>query len=237
MGWTLVTGGSRRLGACIALSMAKAGRDVLIHYDRSEEHARRVVRECIRLGVKAEMVRGDFSTNDGIKKFINIVSSQFGPVQNLINNVGPYLVKPATETDLDEWSALFQLNVHAPFALTNAFLPSITAAKGSVINIGTVGLGTARANVMRSAYVSAKMALWMLTKSLARELVASGVRVNMVSPGYLENSIDLPEDPKLLPMARAASLDEVARVITFLLDPASGYITGQNIEVGGGVNL
>ena len=79
--------------------------------------------------------------------------------------------------------------------------------------------------------------MWLLTKSLAAELAKSSVRVNMVSPGYIENAVDLPENTDKLPMKRPATLDELTRVIAFLLDDQSNYITGQNIDVAGGLLL
>jgi NAD(P)-dependent dehydrogenase (short-subunit alcohol dehydrogenase family) len=140
-------------------------------------------------------------------------------------------------TDPDDLQFLFQTNLYAPFALTKAFLPSITKAKGNIINIGIAGLNAPRASKTQASYDAIKMALLSLTKSLALDLATTGVRVNMVSPGYLTNSVVLPSDPLSLPMHRTGALDEVARAITFLIDPASSYITGQNIEVSGGVAL
>ena len=94
-----------------------------------------------------------------------------------------------------------------------------------------------RADVNATAYTITKLGLWMLTRSLAKELAPSQVRVNMVSPGYLDISVDLPEDVSKLPMGRSGTTKEVANIIALLLDKQSSYITGQNIEVAGAVRL
>ena len=112
----------------------------------------------------------------------------------------------------------------------------IISSQGNIINIGVVGANNIHADTQRSAYLTTKMSLWMLTKSLARELAESNVRVNMISPGFIENAVDI-QSVSRLPMGRPASFDEVTRVATFLIDPKNSYITGQNIEVGGGIGL
>lgn len=235
MKWTLVTGGSKRLGAEICLSLATHGHSILIHYRNSRQEAEDVAAECRKKGVEAEVIQGDFSSLESTLQFIDDCKKNFTDIKNLVNNVGNYLVKSAETTTPEEWNALFQINVHAPFALCQAFLPSLKVAGGNIVNIGVTGINHIHADVKRTAYVATKMSLLMLTKSLARELASYHVRVNMVSPGYLENAIDLSEAK--LPMQRPASLDEVTRVILFLLSDENSYITGQNIEVGGGIGL
>jgi NAD(P)-dependent dehydrogenase (short-subunit alcohol dehydrogenase family) len=237
MEWTLVTGGAKRLGAEICQGLAKQGLPILIHYKTGETEAKKVAQVCRALGVDAEIVQGDLSSMLSTQQFIEHCLVRYPAIKNLINNVGNYLVKSAGETSFQEWEALFQTNLHAPFALSRAFLPSLLQHRGNIINIGTAGMGCIRAEVCRTAYSMTKMCLLMLTKSLARELASSHVRVNMVSPGYLENAVDLPEKMPELSMQRPAKLQEVVRVIGFLLDEKSGYITGQNIEVSGGIAL
>lgn len=233
--WTLVTGGAKRLGAALAEGIAKQGHSVLIHYKHSKKEVAEVVEACREMGVDAEAIAGDFSSEESLNDFIRRCLSSYPNIVNLVNNVGNYIAKSIEETSQEEWNDLFQTNLNAPFALSKAFLPSIRENHGNIINIGVVGLG--RLDIYRPAYKIAKGALLTLTKSLARELTGSHVRVNMVSPGYLENAVDLPVDTAQLPMGRPALLEEVVRVVLFLLHADSGYITGQNIEVGGGIGL
>lgn len=237
MQWTLVTGGAKRLGAELCIALAESGLPILVHYNTSEVEAHRVVAACRERHVCAEAIQGDFSSQEKIESFIERCRYRFPSIKNVINNVGNYLIKSPSQTSPAEWNALFQTNLHAPFAISHALLPCICQNKGSIINIGIVGIGSITADTYCTAYRTSKMSLWMMTKSLAKELAPLSVRVNMVSPGYMENAIDLPENLTKLPMHRPASLAEVARVVVFLLDEENGYITGQNIEVGGGVRL
>lgn len=235
--WTLVTGGAKRLGAGICLALAEKRMPILVHYNTSALEAQKVAAECRAFGVSAEVIQGDFSTSEGVDLFVKQCLRRFPLVGNLINNVGNYLVKSAAETSPEEWNTLFQTNLNAPFALSHGLLSGIRNNRGSIINIGVVGAGRMAADTYSTAYLTSKTALWMLTKSLAKELAPALVRVNMVSPGYIENATDLPEDIFSIPMHRPATVSEIARVVAFLMDEKSNYITGQNIEIGGGVRL
>lgn len=235
--WTLVTGGAKGLGAEICRTLAKKGCNIVVHYNTSFAQAQEVVDECLREGVFADCIQGDFSTCQTTQDFIQNYLSRFPMTENLINNVGNYFLGSALETSLQNWCVLFQTNLHAPLALIQALTPSLKESKGNIINIGVAGIANVRTDTYSTAYSTTKTALWMLTRSLASQLSSFGVRVNMVSPGYLQNSVDFPKNPVDLPMGRLGTLEETARVVAFLLDPASSYITGQNLEVAGGVRL
>lgn len=237
MNWALVTGGAKRLGAEICLHLAEKGYNVVIHYNHSQAEAMAVSEKCRRKGVLAEIIQGNFdnpaSTLDFAKRYVY----QFPDTRYLINNVGNYLVKSASQTEYEEWYSLFQSNLHAPFVLIRELIEGLKRTKGGIINIGIAGLNSIRADKYSTGYSCAKTALWVLTKSLALELAPYQVRVNMVSPGYLDISEDLPSDLSKLPMARTGTCSEVVEVIAFLLNDINAYITGQNIEIAGGVRL
>ena len=235
MGWTLVTGGGKNLGAEVCITLARHGYPILVHYNKSKEEALEIVNVCRRIGTEAECVCGDFSTIEGVETFIE-KAKEFGKIENLINNVGTYAVKSGLETPTDVWVDIFQTNIHTRFMLSKAFSEDLKSFSGSIINIGVVGLQNLYANTYCTAYMCAKHALWALTCSLAKELASSQVRVNMVSPGYLSTSVGLP-DVTTLPMGRAATFREVADVIVFLLNKNNRYITSQDIEVAGGYKL
>ena len=237
MAWTLVTGGAKRLGAEICRTLAALNYDLVIHYNTSNKEAVSLRQECQQQGVRAEIIQGDFSTEESTTRFCNEYLERFTLTRNLVNNVGNFLIKPALETSVLEWNAMFQNNLHVPFMLTKALAPKIKSLHGCIINVGVAGLETIRADTYSTAYSSAKLGLWMLTKSLAKELGPDLVRVNMVSPGYLETAVDLPSDVSKLPMGRPGKLTEVADLIAFLLEPTGAYITGQNIEVAGAIRL
>src|ERR1700730_7804943 len=123
--WTLVTGGAKGLGAEICLTLAAEGYPLVIHYRSSREEAEKVAAECRQLGVEAECLQGDFSSLETTRQFIEAYRSRFPSTANLINNVGNYLIKSAGQTTLEEWYSLFQTNLHAPYELIQALLPSI----------------------------------------------------------------------------------------------------------------
>lgn len=233
MNWTLVTGAAKGLGAAICIELAKKGYPVLIHYRRSLSKAEEVRNQCVQLGVPAEMIQGDFATGETTAHFIAEATSRFQNIENLINNVGNYRVESFCNTPLMDWYELFQTNVFSVIQLIQGFKGSISANKGSIINIGVVGIQSVPADSYSPAYTASKMTLWMITKTLAKEL--KEIRVNMISPGYLQNAVDLPKDLSCLPQGRAVSFSEVANLIPFLFENLS--ITGQNIEVAGGVRL
>lgn len=237
MSFTLVTGGAKNLGKEICLTLARNQCNVAIHYNTSKDEALEIAKECISLGVKAEAIQGNFSSMENVKEFVKEYLRRFPKTNNLINNVGNYLIKSACDTEVEEMIDLFQVNLYAPFFLIQSLIPLILEEKGSIINIGVAGINQIRSENYSTAYSLTKMNLLMLTKSLAKELSPFGVTVNMVSPGILEGSIDAFENRSYIPMKRFGNFSEVADVVAFLLKPNNHYITGQNIEVAGGVRL
>lgn len=233
----LVTGGAKRLGAAICLALAEKGYSVVVHYRHSQKEAEEVVKKCQERGVSAVSMAGDFSTVEGVLDFSKRYLAEFSETFGLINNVGNYFIGSSLHTPIDEWMDLFQLNLHAPFILSQVLAPSIIQQKGSIVNLGVSGIQKRGANTYTSGYSLAKEALWGFTRSFARELAPHHVQVNMVSPGMLDISVDLPTDFKKIPWGAPIDVSEVTRTIIFLLDPANHSITGQNIEVAGGLGL
>lgn len=237
MAWTLVTGAGKGLGAEIARHLARRMHNLVLHYNRSESEAIKVSEECRQNKIEVELIQGDFTSEETTLKFCQNYLERFEATRNLVNNVGNFLVSPPLETTLAEWVTLFQNNLFAPVAIMNALTPSLIQHKGAIVNVGVAGLNSQYSDNYSTAYMSAKMALWSATKGYAKDLLAKGVRVNMISPGYLENAVDLPFDPTSLPLGRPATLAEAAYWVGELLSTQSSYITGQNIEIAGGVRL
>lgn len=231
-----MTGGALRLGSSICKTLAQRGHHPVIHYRHSLEQAEETAAQCRAFGVEADIIEGDFSTSSGLKSFLEEYTHRFPSTIYLVNNVGNYPLGSTLETSTDIWEDLFLVNLLAPIELIRQLTPSLIDNHGCVINLGVSGLQTSRADTHTPAYTSLKLALLSLTKSWAKELAAHGVTVNMVSPGILDITVN-PPDPSRLPMGRMGTCDEVARVVAFLLEPESNYITGQNIEVGGGIRL
>ncbi len=213
----LVTGASKRLGALICYELASNGYDLYIHYRTSKKEAEQVREACQKMGVNAEIIGGD------------LMSIEPPAVDHLINNVGVYTKESLLNYSIEEWKECFEVNCFAPFALTRRFLPTLK----SVLNIGVSGLENSDRQC--SLYRLTKKTLLHVTKMLAAELAPQGIRVNMVSPGQLSISEDLPEDLKSLPMGRATMPSEITEMIVHLLKSPS--ITGQNIDISGGLGL
>lgn len=229
--WALVAGGAKHLGANLCLSLAEKGYSVAIHYNTSKQEALALSLQCKKIGVDSLCIQGDFSSVETTNDFCARYSAKELETTLFIYNVGNYLTKSALHTSTVEWTSLFQTNLHAPFILSSSLSASLIKNKGQILYIGTPGLNRHRANTYATAYTLTKQGLLSLTLSLAKELAPHKVRVNMVSPGVLTLSQDSPP----IPMQRRATCGEVCRVALFLIDPASEYITGQNIEVAGGL--
>jgi NAD(P)-dependent dehydrogenase (short-subunit alcohol dehydrogenase family) len=232
----LVTGGAKGFGAEICKQLAAKGHEVIVHFRHSEKEASAVVAACEKLGVLAEKIYGDFSTAGGVEAFIECYLDRFSRTKGLVNNVGNYLIASPSQTEEKEWRSLFQTNLFTPICLIQNLLPQIKKEKGTIVNIGTSGLSSVKALMNATAYAATKTALLFCTRSFAKEVAPDQVTVNMVSPGFLETSVDLDQAPEL-PMGRPATLKEAASVVTFFFEPQNRYITGQNIEIAGGFGL
>lgn len=237
MRWTLITGGARTLGAAIARTLAREGRHCVLHYRHSRREAEELQRELLEMGVCAETIQGDFSSIASTQALISDYLARFEETEALINNVGNYARGSATQTLPETAQTIFQVNVVAPLMLSQALFPALKRCRGHIVNMGMAGVEHPFANTHATLYNMTKQSLVMLTRSLAKELAPFQVAVNMVSPGYLENSVDLPKDPQSIPWGRPGTLEEVAEAVRFLLAPGTGYITGQNLEVSGGTRL
>lgn len=232
MNWSLVTGGSIDLGEKICTTLALEGHHLLVHYHHNESHADIVVQQCEKYGVKAVPIFGDFSTPAATKQFIAALAPY--AISHLVNNVSHYHIAPALQTSMEEWELIFQVNLHAPFALIQTLAPQIITAQGSILNMGVVNINAPRANSHHPAYAISKSALLSLTKSVAKEMASHLVNVNMISPSFLENSSDRPREDHPIPMGKLISFDEVARLTAYLFRKENRHITGQNIEITGG---
>ncbi|GAB4348719.1 MAG: 3-oxoacyl-[acyl-carrier-protein] reductase [Immundisolibacter sp.] len=235
----LVTGAARRTGRGLALALARAGADVVVHYGRSREDAESAVAEIAALGRRGWAISADLAQPGQAEELIEATLAQAGRLDVLVNNIGNYPLGDPLGLSPDEFRATLETNLTAPYALIRAALPALaTSGAGHVVNLGYAGVEHLIANTRAMAYQISKAGLLVLTRSLAQALGPQGVRVNMVSPGHIDNSVDLPADIQShVPLGRPAQIDDIAGALLFLLSPAGGYITGANIEVAGGYRL
>ncbi len=235
----LVTGAARRTGRAIALGLARAGADLVVHYHSSEQQAQEVCAACRQFGVQAEPLQADLGDPAiAATQVGETVRATGGSLDILVNNVGNYPVGTPLELDYAAFSNLLNTNLLAPYMLVRELAPLLRAAGGAdVINIGYAGADTVAANRHAMAYQISKTGLLIMTRTLAQELGTDGVRVNMVSPGQLENSVDLPERVgDHVPLGYAGAESDIVSAILYLLQEGR-YISGANLDVGGGYRL
>ncbi len=234
----LVTGAARRLGRHLALSLAASGANVVVHHNRHADEALDVVKEIQAMGRSAWALQADFLDEGAAEKLADQARKLSGGYQILVNNVGNYLVKSALETEAAEFREILEANLIAPQVLIRAFVAQLPEDQaGQILNVGYAGVEHIRPHPKATAYQISKTGLYILTKTYAEQLAPRGVRCNMISPGQLENSIDLPENlPAAIPLGRAGRLADIEDALHYLLD-FDGYVTGINLDVAGGYRL
>lgn len=245
--WAFITGARRGLGRALAFEAAVSRYSLILHCGRGrddlavEKKDIEMVKALEGLGVEVECLYCDFSDWKDLQTVCHSVLSRTD-IHLLVNCVGEFSIGAPSQMDVLEMERLFRVNFFSPCWLIQQLLPSLQREKGQIINIGSAGIGHVLADTFAPAYHLSKLSLLSWTKSLAKELAPVGVRVNMISPGKMENSVDLIDNGLAdngfgLPMRRPASLQEITALFRFLLSEEAGYITGQNIEIAGGFRL
>jgi 3-oxoacyl-[acyl-carrier protein] reductase len=239
--YALVTGSARRLGRDIALRFAAAGHFTFVHYRGSKREAEAVLKTIRAGGGDGALVSGDLATAAGVSAIARTVSARLkaegGRLDVLVNNVGVYKTGPLLRFDPDDFDAVLRANLSGCFRLIRALLPVIPKG-GNIVNIGYAGVENLTGTTHNTAYLISKTGLFILTKSLAQALGPRGVRVNMVSPGILSNSVELPEDTAtFVPLGVLGATADVVDALEFLTGPKARYVTGVNLDVAGGYHL
>jgi NAD(P)-dependent dehydrogenase (short-subunit alcohol dehydrogenase family) len=176
----------------------------------------------------------DLSKAEDASRLVQDTVTKYGRLDLLVNNIGNYVAKSIDDISVVEWKDLLGSNLNASFYMSKFALPHLRKSRGKIINIGFASLESCSPEPNIIAYHTAKMGLLSLTQGLAKSEAASGVLVNMVSPGSMENTVKHNAISKI-PLGRLATLDEVTDVVLLLV--SSDYITGQNLEVAGGWGL
>ena len=233
----VVTGGLRRLGRHLCKGLAARGYDVVILYRESEAEARSLEREIVEGGQRARAMAVDVGVHSQVAAVFEEITNAEGRVDLLINNVGNYNPQHVTKLDPAVWDATLATNLSGAYYCCYHAIPLMKQG-GNIVNIGMAGLEGIRANVNGTDYYVSKTGLLVLTRALAVAYAKQQIRVNMVSPGQLDNSIDLPPPAtieRIIPLGRAGALEDIAQAVDYLLDAT--YVTGVNIDVSGGYRL
>ncbi len=233
----VVTGGARRLGRHLALALAARGYDIVCLYRSSGGEARTLAAVVVETGGQARALQVDVSIQAEVAAAFSDIRAHEGRVDLLVNNVGNYNPQDVTALDPAVWDATIGANLSGAYYCCYHAL-TLMPMGGQIISIGMAGLEGIRANRRGTDYYVSKTGLLVLTRALAAGYADRQIRVNMISPGQLENSIDLPAPEQMrrtVPLGRAGLLEDVAQAMHYLLD--AGYVTGLNLDVAGGYRL
>ena len=234
----LVTGAARRIGAAIARRLHADGHDLALHYRSSQAEMDALLAELNAARADSAIaLQADLAAFDRLPELVAKAVGHFGRLDALVNNASAFYPTPIGTTTPAQWDELFASNARAPFFLAQAAAPHLKAAHGGIVNIADIHGQVPLAN--HAVYCMAKAALLMLTKSLATDL-APEVRVNAIAPGAIlwpEQGKDVVAQQALLartPLGRTGTPEDIAGAVAWLLDDASGYVSGQAIRVDGG---
>ena len=237
----IITGASRGIGKGIAKLFAQQGANIAFTYLSSDKKAKNLELELEVYGTKVKGFKSDASNFISSQKLVNDVLKEFGSIDVLVNNAGitkDNLLMRMSEEDFDE---VMEVNMKSVFNLTKAVLkPMLKAKNGSIINMSSV-VGI-KGNAGQSNYSASKAAINGFTKSIALELGSRNIRCNSIAPGFIETEMtqELPSETvkqwtSQIPMKRGGNVDDIANTTLFLASDLSSYITGQVINVCGGM--
>jgi 3-oxoacyl-[acyl-carrier protein] reductase len=235
----IVTGASRGIGRATALALATEGANVVVNYASSSSAADKVVEEINAMGSQAIAIAADVSKSDQVDALINATMEKWGRIDILVNNAGITRDTLLLRMKPEEWQAVIDLNLTGVFLCTKAASKIMLKQRsGRIINITSVaGL---MGNPGQANYSAAKAGVIGFTKTVARELASRGITVNAVAPGFIETDMThgLPSEEilKMIPLSRFGKPEEIAGMVQFLAaSPAAAYITGQVMNVDGGM--
>ena len=230
----LVTGGSRGIGAAISKALAEAGAAVAINYRERDDAAKQLADILRKTGVHAITVQADVSQTDAVAKMVQIVKSELGAVDILINNAGIAITRGIDDLSEADFDRTISVNLKSVFLCTQAILPMMRAKKwGRIVNISS---GAARgAGSIGPHYNASKAGIEGMTRGYAARLVKEGITVNAVAPSLIETDMMKGQDNLVsrIPLGRFGKSDEVAKAVMMLVD--NPYMTGQTVAMSGGM--
>ena len=241
----VVTGASKGIGAAIAEKLGSEGARVVVNYARDKAGAEKVAEKINRSGGEAIAVQADVSKAEDIKKLFAETMRAFGNVDILVNNAGVYEFRPLESVDEEHFRKIFDLNVLGLLLTTKEAVTHMNGQGGSIINVSSIAAKTPAANT--SVYSATKGAVDVISRTLALELAPRKIRVNSLSPGATETEgvRAMPEYANgftqiaisRTPLGRLGTAEDIAKAALFLASEDSGWVTGEELLVGGGIRL
>jgi 3-oxoacyl-[acyl-carrier protein] reductase len=237
----IITGASRGIGKAVALKLASLGANIVLNYRSNEKEAIEVENEIRNMGVETLCVKGDISRAEEVENLITCAKEKFGTIDIMVNNAGitkDTLILRMKEEDFD---SVIDVNLKGVFNCLKAITPIMVKQKqGKIINLSSV-VGIS-GNAGQVNYSASKAGVIGMTKSLAKEVGSRGITVNAVAPGYIETDMTnalgdkyKEEVKKSIPLKRLGTANDVAEVVAFLASASADYVTGQVIQVDGGM--
>ncbi|MBO4820760.1 MAG: 3-oxoacyl-[acyl-carrier-protein] reductase [Prevotella sp.] len=239
----LITGAARGIGKAIALKFAEEGADIAFTDLVIDENGKATEAEIAAKGVKAKGYASNAADYAQTEEVVKQIQADFGRIDILVNNAG--ITKDGLMLRMTEqqWDAVINVNLKSAFNFIHACTPIMMRQRGgSIINMSSV-VGV-HGNAGQCNYAASKAGLIALAKSIGQEMGSRGVRANAIAPGFIETAMtaQLPEDIRKewiakIPLRRGGTVDDIANVATFLASDLSSYVTGQVIQVDGGMNM
>ena len=237
----LITGATRGIGKQIAITLAKQGYNIALNYRKENEELENTKKEIEEIGVQVLAVKGDVANFEDCENFVKQVIERFGQINVLVNNAGITKDMLLMRMKKEDFEQVIDTNLVGTFNVTKNVVPYMMKARsGRIINISSV-VGIS-GNAGQTNYSASKAGIIGFTKSLAKEIASRNILVNAVAPGFIEtNMTDVLKDDvkqeiaKNIPLKRMGTAQDVANVVKFLASDDSSYITGQVINVDGGM--
>jgi len=238
----LVTGGAQGIGKAVALLLAQHGADIAVS-DVNLQRAEETAGEIRALGRKSMAVKANVADSEEVEQMVQTLLAGFGRIDILVNNAGIAKDKLILRMTDEDWDAVLNVNLKGTFLCTRAVIRHMSKQRsGKIVNIASV-VGE-MGNAGQANYAASKAGVIGFTKTIAREFAQRGINVNAIAPGYIETPMTdaIPEKAKeelkrMIPMERLGRPEDVARGVLFLVSEASGYITGQVLNVNGGIYM
>jgi 3-oxoacyl-[acyl-carrier protein] reductase len=239
----IVTGGTRGIGRAIVLALCREGADCAFTYTKNPSAAESLVQEIRSMGRRATPLQLDVRDFDGAKTFVEEVKKELGSIDILVNNAGITRDKSLMMMSREDWSEVIDTDLTGVFNTTRACIITFLKQKsGNIVNISSVsGIHPLAGQVN---YAAAKAGVIGFTKALAQEVAPYNIRVNAVAPGFVDTDMTgtfsekyREKVVKMIPLGRFGASDEVAQTVLFLASDASRYITGQVIQIDGGLGI